>query len=253
MKSIRVIPIRRQPVLSYLMLAAFVATLLSSCNESADISEVREVLPNDEIAERPVDAVFYENVSQCQQDLSQKQRDYQVQQQAFAEGKIPEKPIEPALKPEDCEAQLSLALREHEGHAPVYATLEDCQAEGLQCSQATEDGGQPISGYYPGFGGTFIYPYDPTPDFVYIDYGGVRHQVYRTSTVYQGSSGNLVTPYGRTIPRYPSGSKISVPQHTRFSAPARPPSSSGTGVIRGRSANGFGSTYKATGRGGVGK
>ncbi|BFM41133.1 DUF1190 domain-containing protein [Synechocystis sp. LKSZ1] len=249
-----VIPIRRQQTLRYLVLVAFVAALNTSCSDSNDdISAVREVRPDDAVANQPVDAVFYETVAQCQQDLTQKQQAYQTQLRDFSAGRRSTAPMEPALKPEDCEAQMALALREHEGHAPVYESLEQCQAEGTQCTPATRNGGQASSGYYPRFGGTFVYPYDPSPDFVYFYYGGVNHRVYRPTTVYQGSTGNLITPYGRTLPHYQPGSRISVPQHTRFTAPARPKGTSGSGVIRGRSSHGFGSTYKATGRGGVGK
>jgi hypothetical protein len=250
---VRAIQIRRKQVLSYLVLAAFITTLASSCSEESDISEVSEVQPNDAIADQPVDAVFYENAGECQQDLAKQQQDYQTQQQAFAEGKSSVAPIASTLKPEDCEAQLALARREHEENAPVYDTLEQCQAEGVKCTNATENNGQPRSGYYPNFGGTFIYPYNPSPNFIYFYYGGVDHRVYRPSTVYQGNAGNLVTPYGRTLPRYSPGTKISVPQHTRFTAPARPSGTTGSGIIRGRSSTGFGSTYKATGRGGIGK
>ena len=246
-----VIPIRRQQIFSYLALAVFCATLTTSCDEGPDISDVPEVPPNDAIADQPVDAVFYENVSQCQQDANKQQQEYQAQQQAVSAGKSNLPPVAPTLKAEDCEAQLALALHEHESNAPVYDTLEQCQAEGLSCSPATENGGEPRTGYYPHFGGTFIYPYQP--DFVYFYYGGVQHRLYRPATVYRGSTGNLVTPYGRSMPRYSPGVKISVPQHTRFTAPARPSGTTGSGIIRGRSSTGFGSTYKATGRGGIGK
>ena len=246
-----VIPIRRQQVFSYLALAVFCATLTAGCDEGSDISDVPEVAPNDAIADQPVDAVFYENVSQCQQDATKQQQEYQAQQQAVSEGKSNITPIAPTLKPEDCEAQLALALREHESNAPVYDTLEQCQADGLSCSPATENGGEPRTGYYPHFGGTFIYPYQP--DFVYFYYGGVQRRLYRPATVYQGSTGSLVTPYGRNLPRYTPGARISVPQHTRFTAPARPSGTTGSGIIRGRSSTGFGSTYKSTGRGGIGK
>ena len=246
-----VIPIRRQQIFSYLALAVFCATLTTSCGESSDISDVPEVPPNDASADQPVEAIFYENVSQCQQDLTKQQQEYQAQQQAVNERKSTIPLIAPILKPEDCEAQLALALQEHESNAPIYDTLEQCQAEGLTCSAATENGGQPRTGYYPSFGGTFIYPH--TPDFVYFYYGGVEHRLYRPTTVYQGNAGNLVTPYGRNLPRYSPGREILVPQHTRFTAPARPSGTTGSGVIRGRSSTGFGSTYKATGRGGIGK
>jgi uncharacterized protein YgiB involved in biofilm formation len=239
-----VIPIRRQQIFSYLALAGFCATLTASCSDNSDISSVPEVPPNDAIADQPVEAIFYENVSQCQQQLTK-------QQQAVNQGKSTVTPSAPIITPEDCEAQLALALREHESNAPVYDTLEQCQTEGLTCSPATENGGQPRTGYYPSFGGTFIYP--NTYDFVYFYHGGIQHRLYRPTTVYQGNAGNLVTPYGRSLPRYSPGTKILVPQHTRFTAPARPSGTIGSGVIRGRSSTGFGSTYKATGRGGIGK
>lgn len=255
MKPTESITIRRKQIFSYLILLAFIATLVPACSEdTSDISEVREIPPNDAIAEQPIDAVFYENTEQCKQDLTQQHQQYQALQKDFTEGKRATPPSEPAMKPEDCEAQLSLALQEHEGHAPVYQSLEQCQAEGTECTQATENGGEPIPGYYPRFGGTFIYPYDPSPDFVYIYFGGIQHRVYRTTTAYRSATpGMLVTPYGRTIQRYPPGQKISVPQHTHFTAPARPSGTAASGMIRGRSSAGFGSTYKATGRGGVGK
>ena len=62
-----VIPIRRQQIFSYLALAVFCATLTASCSDNSDISSVPEVPPNDAIADQPVEAIFYENVSQCQQ------------------------------------------------------------------------------------------------------------------------------------------------------------------------------------------
>ncbi len=255
MKKHEFIIIRRQQILSYLCLIAFVAGMMTACSDESDISDVREVPPNDAIADQPTDAVFYENVDQCRQDITQKIAEYQAQQAQFQQGKTTTPPTEPTMRPEDCEAQLALSLREHESNAPVYQTLEQCQAEGTECTQATDNGGTTtVQGYYPRFGGTFIYPYDPTPDFVYFYYGGINHRVYRPTTVYRSTNpDSLITPYGRTIPRYRSGARISVPQHTRFTAPARPSGTAASGVIRGRSSTGFGSTYKSTGRGGIGK
>ncbi len=249
------IAIRRRQILSQLMVAAWVATLTSACfNDSSVVSEVREVPPNDATADLPVDSVFYETIEQCTQDTSQKAQQYEVDALAFQQGRLATAPIQPPLKPEDCNAQLLLALQEHESHAPVYDSLEKCQVEKVDCVQATENGGTLTQGYYPRFGGVFLYPYNANPDFAYFYYGGRQHRVYRPTTVYRSSSGNqLITPYGRSLPRYPSGQKISVPQHTSFTPPARPKGTKASGAIQGRSSRGFGSTYKSTGRGGVGK
>jgi hypothetical protein len=61
--------------------------------------------------------------------------------------------------------------------------------------------------------------------------------------------GRVVTPYGREVSQVTTG-RVSVPRHTSFAAPSRPTGTSGSGTIRGRSSQGFGSSFKSTGSGG---
>jgi uncharacterized protein YgiB involved in biofilm formation len=197
-------------------------------------------------ANESIDAVFYQTTAQCEADINQQQAEYVALQQQHQNGQEDEAPIPPPMEAKDCAAQMLAAQQEHNKTAPVYPSIADCQAEGVQC-EATPAGETTI-GYRPIYGGTYIHPYDS--NYTYIHDGGSQYRVYETHSVYLSSTpGRIVTPYGREISQVTTG-RVSVPRHTSFTAPARPAGTSGSGTIRGRSAQGFGSSFKSTGSGG---
>ncbi|NJR32862.1 MAG: DUF1190 domain-containing protein [Chamaesiphon sp. CSU_1_12] len=139
---------------------------------------------------------------------------------------------------------MQAAKEEHNKTAPVYASIAECQAEGVKC-EATPAGEQ-IAGYRPVYGGTYIDPYD-TSSYVYVHSSGTQYRVYPAHTVYQSiNPGSVVTPHGREISQVATG-RVSAPRHTTFKAPARPSGTSASGTIRGRSSQGFGSSFKSSG------
>lgn len=197
--------------------------------------------------EEMMSAIFYQNAQECKADVQRQQQNYQIQLEAYRQGKLTQSPHPPALKVENCDPQMQGAIAEHNRHAPIYATLQDCQAEGLQC-EPTPVNSKP-SGYRPVFGGAYIYPDDKEQKSTII-YGGHSHNIYRPYTVYRSlTPGNFITPYGYTIHQTNSGN-VTVPRYTSFVAPQRPNGTAAKGTIKGRGSHGFGSSYKSTGRGG---
>jgi uncharacterized protein YgiB involved in biofilm formation len=197
-------------------------------------------------ANESINAVFYQTTAQCEADLNQQQAEYIALHQQYQTNQGDEAPTPPPMEAKDCAAQMLAAQQEHNKTAPVYSSIADCQAEGVQC-EATP-AGEPTVGYRPIYGGTYIDPYDSS--YTYIYHGGSQHRVYETHSVYLSNTpGRIVTPYGREISQVSTG-RVSVPRHTSFTAPARPTGTSGSGTIRGRSSQGFGSSFKSTGRGG---
>ncbi len=246
------IRIRRNEIIASLMIPTLLSGSLVGCfNNEQLIQGVKEFPPNDKQANQPVKAIFYKTVEECKQDIAEKRRSYKKDLDNYRAGVLKQKPTIILLRPEECEAQIALAKMEYESNSPVYNTLQACQAEGVLCRSFINESNTTL--YTPRFGGTFIYPYSSTPDFVDFYYRDSNYRLYRPSTVFEGRSNTLVTPYGRVLPNYQPGKSVTVPQHTRFTAPARPDSTAGTGIIKGRSVNGFGSTYKRTGAGGIGK
>ena len=198
-------------------------------------------------ANQPIDAVFYQTAAQCEADINTQQAEYVTLQQQYQAGQLDEAPTPPPMQSTDCAPQMLAAQQEHNQTAPVYNEIADCQAEGVQC-EATLAGEQ-LAGYRPAYGGTYINPYDD-PSYTYISYGGYQHRVYSSQSVYLSSTpGRLVTPYGREISQATTG-RVTTPRHTTFAAPSRPTGTSASGTIRGRSSQGFGSSFKSTGRGG---
>ncbi|MCM1982214.1 DUF1190 domain-containing protein [Lyngbya confervoides] len=239
--------IRRHQVQQHLAWAAAVALLLASCStgpeDSAAVSEV-----TDQNANEQINAVFYKDTEQCEADIRQQQKEYQVLVNAHQQGELTQPPNPPIMKVEDCEAQMLAAQQEHDRNAPVYATQAECEAEGVQCEATPVQSS--VSGYRPTYGGTYLYPYGGGSDFIYINTGGSRHRVYQPRTVYQSkTSGQVVTPYGRSVTQTQTG-QVTVPRHTSVTAPQRPAGTAAKGTITGRGTQGFGSTYKSTGRGG---
>ncbi len=202
---------------------------------------------SDDNPDGQVDVAFYQNTAQCEADLTRQQTEYAALQQQYQAGQLDEPPAAPQMQVSDCAPQMLAAQQEHDKTAPVYNSIADCQAEGVQC-EATPQTNQ-VAGYRPIYGGTYIDTYD-TSSYTYINYGGSQHRVYAPRPVYQSMNpGSIVTPYGREITQSTTG-RVSVPRHTTFAAPARPTGTSATGTIRGRSSQGFGSSFKSSGRGG---
>ncbi|WP_295620316.1 DUF1190 domain-containing protein [Chamaesiphon sp. GL140_3_metabinner_50] len=231
-KPLQLLYIHRKKVYAVLVVAGVLAIVVASCNYDE--------------ANESIDAVFYQTTAQCEADINQQQAEYVSAQQQYQNGQLDEAPTAPPMQAQDCAPQMAAATAEHEKAAPIYNSLADCQAEGVQC-EATPAGVQ-AAGYRPIYGGTYIDPDDS--NYTYVYYGNSQHRVYQTHSVYLSSTpGNVVTPYGREISQTTTG-RVSVPRHTAFTAPARPAGTSGSGTIRGRSSQGFGSSFKSTGRGG---
>ncbi|AFY96357.1 DUF1190 domain-containing protein [Chamaesiphon minutus] len=205
----------------------------------------------EEEANEPIDLVFYQTTEQCEADTKKQQDEYaaslkKYQAEKDRPGQITPPPTAPMLQTKDCAAQMQAAQEAHNKTAPVYASLADCQAEGVKCE--TTPAGAPTAGYQPSYGGTYIDPY--SSNYTVINTGNTHHRVYETHTVYQSNTpGRLVTSYGREIAQTATG-RVTAPRHTSFTAPTRPAGVSGAGTIRGRSSQGFGSSFKSTGRGG---
>ncbi|WP_310482493.1 DUF1190 domain-containing protein [Chamaesiphon sp. VAR_48_metabat_403] len=208
------------------------------------------VINNEDMTEEevnePIDVVFYQTTAQCEADTKKQQAEYAVSLKKYQAGQIAQPLTAPPIQPQDCAAQMQVAQAEYHKTAPVYATLAECQAEGVKC-EATPAGVTP-AGYRPIYGGSYIEPNNTSHSS--INSGGSYHRVYETHTVYQSSTpGRIVTPYGREISQTATG-RVTAPRHTSFTAPTRPAGTSGTGTIRGRSSQGFGSSFKSTGSGG---
>jgi uncharacterized protein YgiB involved in biofilm formation len=181
-------------------------------------------------ANESIDAVFYQTAAQCEADINSQQVEYVILQQQYQAGQLDEAPTPPPMQAQDCAPQMLAAQQEHHKTAPIYNSIADCQAEGVQC-EATLAGEQ-LAGYRPVYGGTYIDPYDD-PSYTYINYGGYQHRVYPIQTVYLSSTpGKVVTPYGREISQITTG-RVTAPRHTTFAAPSRPTGTSASGTIRG--------------------
>jgi hypothetical protein len=205
----RIRAIRRKQVQQYLAISAFIATqLVTGCemNEEEEPAEVDPMLP----------ALFYETAEQCEAEA--------------IKPKV-EQPSTPAIPAADCAQYLAAARQEHDRHAPVYQSLTNCQADGIQCEPTPY--GYDTFGYRPSYGGAYFYSGS-----------------YMPHTVYRGlNGGEIVTPQGQVLVQ-PSSGSVSVPQSVSIAAPPRPQGYAAVGTIKGRNNGGFGSTYKNTGSGG---
>jgi uncharacterized protein YgiB involved in biofilm formation len=224
--------ISRKQVMGGLASAAVLAFIVSRCSSQNP--------------DEPIEALFYENTAQCEADIKNQQAEYLKLKDRWLQGGTEDIPTYPPMEVADCAPQMLAAQQEHEKTAPVYTTEADCQAEGTQC-EITPSGTE-AAGYRPVYGGTYIDHY--STNYIYINYGGQQRRIFEAGSVYRSSiPGRLITPYGREISRTTTG-RVSVPMHTTFSAPSRPPGTSGQGTIKGRSSQGFGSSFKGTGSGG---
>jgi len=229
-KAIRPRAIRRAKVLTALAVSSALAAPLAGCYSEGDImGPVPQVTPDERTANSTTKAVFFRTAEECRTNLAEREK-----------RGLPRL----SISPDDCEAQLFAAQKEYGATVPIFNSAQDCQRDKVKC-EPTEGGYRPI------FGGAYIYP--SSGHYLPIFMGGTERRVYVPSTVYSGARpGQYVTPYGRSITQHYVGS-VEVPRHTQFTAPARPAAVQGTGLISGRGQSGFGSTYKATGRGGFGK
>ncbi len=236
-KHLQILQIHRKKVYVGLAVSGVLALLIYT--HHADMTE--------EEANEPINAVFYQTTAQCEADTQQQQAEYAVLQQKYQAGQLAAEPKIPPMQSADCAPQMLAAQAEYQKTAPNYATLADCQAEGVQCEAIPA--GESMGGYRPIYGGTYLDPYDSSTH-AYIYSGGQQHRVYETRTVYVSSTpGRVVTPHGREITQSGTG-RVIVPRHTSFAAPARPTGTAASGTIRGRSTQGFGSSFKSTGHGG---
>jgi Protein of unknown function (DUF1190) len=236
-QNLQLRPITRNKVYAGLAMAGVLAIVVANCNNG----EMTE-----EKANESIEAVFYQTTAQCEADVNKQQAEYAVLQQQYQTGQLDEEPTPPPMQAKDCGAQMLAAQQDYNQTAPVYASIAECQAEGVQCEAIPAS--EATVGFRPSYGGTYLDPYDSSS--TYISYGGSQYRVYETRTVYLSSTpGRVVTPYGREISQTTTG-RVIVPRHTSFAAPSRPTGTSGSGTIRGRSSVGFGSSFKGTGFGG---
>ena len=120
--KLQILKIHRKKV--YLGLAiAGVFALLVYCN-NADMTE--------EEANEPIDAIFYQNTAQCEADTSKQQDEYAALQKQYQNGQLEEEPTLPPMQAKDCAPQMLAAQQEHNKTVPVYTSIADCQAEGVQ-------------------------------------------------------------------------------------------------------------------------
>ena len=241
--------IRRREIQQGIAIAAALAFFLVSCSTNTNSDRVTRRSSSKQPPLKPEQqqpGIFYETVAQCQEDIAKAESEFKILSEAFEAGKLKDKPLPPPFQASSCEAQMKAAQAEHERNAPIYNSKFDCESEGVKCERYGSS-----SRYRPRFGGYYFYPYSRTEtEYVYINSGGTRHRVYRPRTVYQSQEdGRIVTPYGRSINRSQPG-RIITPSHLSSPAPPRPPGTAARGTIKGRSSQGFGSTYKSTGKGG---
>jgi uncharacterized protein YgiB involved in biofilm formation len=232
-KDLQLRQIRHKQVLGGLASAALLACIVSRCSSQNP--------------DEPIDVLFYENTAQCETDIKDQQAEYLALKKIYDQNpQEEEKPTYPRMVVADCAPQMLAAQQEYEKTAPVYTTEADCQAEGVKCE--TTPSGTETAGYRPVYGGTYIDHY--STNYIDFNYGGQQHRIFESGSVYRSSTfGKLVTPYGREISSTTTG-RVTVPMHTTFSAPSRPAGTSGKGTIKGRSSQGFGSSFKGTGSGG---
>jgi uncharacterized protein YgiB involved in biofilm formation len=191
----------RKIIYASLAVAGVVAIAITNCQNST-ITE--------EQANEPIQAVFYQDTAQCEADMNQQQAEYAVLAKKYQQGTVEKWPAPPPMQAKDCAPQMLAAQQEHRDTAPIYTSIADCQAEGVQCEAIPAS--EQITGYRPVYGGTYLDLYDD-PSYTYINYGGNQHRVYETRTVYQSiTPGRVITPYGREISQITTG-RVTVPRH----------------------------------------
>jgi Protein of unknown function (DUF1190) len=248
--------IRRKQVQQFLAISASLAVMMSGCSNNSDQVTRRSTNNADSnvavsSSQEEGDAVFYETAEQCRADIKQQNEEYQVLLKAYEAGTLSTKPTIPPMKAENCEAQIQAAKEAHETNSPVYDSRLDCENAGYRC-EATPVGYY-TSGYRPVFGGTYFYY--GSPDYVYVYRGSTRYQVYRPRTVYYSRDNNrVVTASGTSFSRSSPG-RVKIPRQTtpntsNLRSTPRPKGQAASGAVKGRGSNGFGSTFKSTGKGG---
>jgi hypothetical protein len=242
--------IRRKQVQQSLLVSAFIASqLITGCSDI----EPDDVDPPEIKPEPVVSALFYETTEQCETNAQKQADDYALRLNAHQAkqldaasniGQPNTPPKQPEIQVSDCAAQMTAGQQEHDRHAPVYASMTDCQADGVQC-EPTPAGYD--NGYRPSYGGTYLY----STDYRSPNYNNhTWSSIYIPRTVYRGlNPGQIVTANGQILAKTGTG-RVTVPEESYLAGPPRPTGYAAQGTIMGRSNNGFGSTYKETGRGG---
>ncbi len=245
-KQLEMLLIRRAQVKQSLVMVSVLALLISSCrvNYNQPWTSTRS-----NPSQEKVEAIFYENVAQCEADTKKKWTEYQAKLAAHQKKEITIAPEEPKFKPENCQTQMSAARQDYEKNAPVYNNLNECQKDGVQCERVQQGSSYR---YRPTFGGSYFYY--RRNNYLYIPFEDRSSSYYQPGTVYRSRTpGEVITPTptGRTRTRTSPGI-IQFPQgKTRtVTTPQRPTSSPARGGIKGRGSRGFGSTFKGTGRSG---
>ena len=252
--------IRRRQVRQGLVFASVLALLISSCSKKSNLSNTTPNLVTNK--EEKVEAVFYENVAQCEANTTKLQAEYQQKLTAYQNKQLSQYPVAPQIKPEDCEAKISAARQQHDKNAPSYSSLVECEAQGVSCENTS-------SGYRPRYGGSYFYPYGSTRRYTNDSGRDNNRRAYETpkpdrnsyaDDYYNPDSNTTTTSPNSTRSNSTTGTTITSPNSTRSNSnstnttttttPKRPSSKSGRGAIKGRSSRGFGSTYRSTGKGG---
>lgn len=238
--------IQRNQVRQRLAIAAVVALLISSCGKNSS-SPTGQNAVSGQNANKETPAVFYKTTEECEADAQKQQDEYVVLKSAFDGGKLAAKPTPPPIKQDDCKPQMLAAQQMYQQSAPTYASLAECQAQGLECEPSTAA----RTGYYqPRFGGSYFYPFGGRTEYIYVNYQGSQRRLYQPSLVYQSSTpGQVVTPSGQVVTTKTTA-PVSAPRSNTVASPPRPVGTPATGAVTGRSSTGFGSTYKSTGSGG---
>ena len=247
--------IQREKVRQRLAITAILALITASCDSTRN-RRYAPISTADNLSSEKIPAVFYKTTAECEADAQKQQENYAVLKAAFEAGRTKEEPTPPALSAEACEPQMLAAQAEHKKHAPTYASLADCESEGLACEPVPNNNSNSnsnINPYYsPRFGGYYFFPSGGfgSSRYTYVDYGGSPYQVHQPRTLYQSNTpGQVVTPNGRVMGQPQTGVGFA-PAHTRTAAPVRPKGTAARGTVSGRGNKGFGSTFRGTGRGG---
>ncbi len=216
--------------------------------------------------------IRFTDLESCKVETERLYAKYNTEKEAFDAGQSTgEAPIEPTLKPDDCEAFLVAAEQEYAAQAPTYADQQSCEVDETECERIdpspTNNYVQPI--YRPVFYGS--YGYNPWLPVVLI--GGRRYYGQHTTFINTGSSRNNSTGSGgyssnsqpttsktttpktttpkTTTPKTTTSKTTTTPKTTTSTTTSKPASTkSGSNGITGRGSSGFGSSYTYTGKGG---
>lgn len=211
--------------------------------------------------------IRFTDLESCKVETERLYAKYNTEKEAFNGGQSTgEAPIEPTLKPDDCEAFLLAAEQEYAAQAPTYGDQQSCEVNETECERIDPSPNnnyvQPI--YRPRFYGSYGY----NPWLPVVSIGGRRHYGQHTTFINTGSGsrnsstnsggyssgGNSSGSYStnsQPSSSQTSTSKTTTPKTTTSTTTSKPASTkSGSNGITGRGSSGFGSSYTYTGKGG---